>query len=110
MLILFILGLLLGAVAVIFALQNITPVTATFFMWQLEGSMAMLLLLAVMAGVVITLLLFLPGGISNYFRYRRVVKENERIREELRKQKELTVFAKTPPPTDEALERIENGM
>ena len=60
MIILFILGLLLGAVAVIFALQNIAVVTVTFFSWQLEGSMAVILLISIISGILVCLLLLLP--------------------------------------------------
>ena len=109
MIILFILGLLLGGVAVIFALQNVTLITVTFFQWQITGSLAIILMAAIFAGVVVTLLLLLPGSISNYFQYRRLVKKVERLEEELRKQKALTVFAKNTPPTSETIEHIEQG-
>ncbi|MDD5050114.1 MAG: LapA family protein [Candidatus Pacebacteria bacterium] len=109
MFILFILGLLLGGVAVVFALQNIAIVTVTFFNWKLEGSLAVILLLALSAGVVTALLIVLPGSIDNYFRQRALKKENQKLAEALRKQKELTVFAKNTPPTPEAIASIEHG-
>jgi lipopolysaccharide assembly protein A len=109
MIILFIVGLLLGAVAVIFALQNITVITVTFFSWQLTGSLALILSLAIGAGVLITAFLILPESIKNYFRYKNLKKDNERLEEELRKQKELTVFAKHTPPTEEEISKIEHG-
>jgi len=109
MLILFILGLMLGGAAVIFALQNVTIITVTFFSWQMTGSLALILIFAIFAGVVVTVLLLLPGSVSNYFQYRRLAKEVARLEEELRKQKALTVFAKSTPPTREAIENIENG-
>lgn len=109
MIILFILGILLGAVAVIFALQNIAVITVTFFSWELTGSLALILLLAMASGVLITLLLLLPEFIKNYFRYKGLKEEKDRLEEELRKQKELTVFAKQTPATDEAISKIEQG-
>jgi len=109
MIILFILGLLLGGVAVIFALQNITPITVAFFQWEITGSLALVLMVAIFAGVLVTLLLLLPGSIVNYFRNRKLIKEVERLAEELRKQKTLTAFAKNTPPTPEIIEGIEKG-
>jgi len=109
MIILFIFGLLLGAVAVIFALQNIVVITVTFFSWHLTGSLSFILLLAITSGVIIATFLLLPEFISNYFKYKSFIKENKRLEEELRKQKELTVFAKTIPPTNEEISKIENG-
>ncbi len=109
MIILFILGLFLGGVAVIFALQNVALITVTFFQWQITGSLALVLIAAILAGVVVTLLLLLPGSIVNYFRNRKLVKEVQRLDEELRKQKTLTTFARNTPPTPEVIEGIEKG-
>jgi uncharacterized integral membrane protein len=110
MIILFIIGLLLGGISVIFALQNIAVITVTFFSWQLSGSLALILLLAMTSGVLITLLILLPEFIRNYFKYKNLKQENERLEEELRKQKELTVFAKHTPPTEAEISKIEDGV
>lgn len=109
MIILFIFGLLLGAMAVVFALQNVAIITVTFFSWQLTGSLALILLLTITAGVLIAILLLLPEFISNHFKYKSLKKDNERLEEELRKQKELTIFAKDTPPTEEEISKIEHG-
>lgn len=109
MIILFIIGILLGAVSVIFALQNIEVITVTFFSWHLTGSLAVILLFAIATGILITILMLLPEFIKNYFQYRSLKKENELLREELRKQKELTAFAQIVPPGNEDISRIEHG-
>ena len=109
MIILFIVGLLLGVVSVIFALQNVVVITVNFFSWQLTGSLALILLLAITSGVLIAILLLLPEFISNYFRYNSLKKDNKKLEEELRKQKELTVFAKNVPITEEIISKIEHG-
>lgn len=54
-------ALVIAVVAVIFALQNIAAVTVTFFFWSFHGSLALVLLLSVAAGVLISLLASLPG-------------------------------------------------
>lgn len=102
-------GVLLGAVFVVFVLQNTMTIAVTFFNWQLEGSLALILLLTLALGVSITLLVLLPESIRNYFRFRKLQKENAVLTEELRKQKELTHFARTTPPTPDALAQIEDG-
>ncbi len=56
-----IVALVIAVVAVIFALQNIAAVTVTFFFWSFHGSLALVLLLSVAAGVLISLLAGLPG-------------------------------------------------
>ncbi len=110
MIILFILGLLLGAVAVVFALQNVAVVTVSFFSWQLEGSLALIIGLSLFVGILITILTTLPQNVSNYYKNKKLRKENEHLQEELRKQKELTHFAKTIPPTRDDIEKIEEGV
>ena len=109
MIILFIVGLLLGVVSVIFALQNIAVVTISFFSWNLTGSLALILLLAITSGILIAILLLLPEFISNHFKYKSLRKDNKRLEEELRKQKELTIFAQNTPPTKEEISKIEHG-
>jgi len=103
------LGIVLGAISVIFALQNVTMITVTFFSWQIEGSLALLLLLAVFMGILITLLAVLPESIRGHTRYKNLEKENKRLEEELRKQKERTVFARTVLSSPEDIEKIEKG-
>ncbi len=109
MIILFILGLLLGAVAVVFSLQNVEVVTITFFNWSLTGPLSVVLLMSILMGILIVLLILLPGSIGNYFRYKKLKKENASLEEELRKQKEKTAFAKNSPPTSSDIASIENG-
>ncbi len=93
----------------VFALQNIAVITVTFFSYHLTGSLALILSLAIGAGALVVTLILLPEFIGNYFKYRNLKKENEKLAEELRKQKELTVFAKQVPPTEEIVSRIEEG-
>lgn len=109
MIVLFILGLILGGAAVTFALQNISVVTVNFFSGQITGSLAVILISAILAGVVVTVLLLLPGSIGNYFRNRKLIKEVQRLEEELRKQRALTLFAKHTPPTPAVIDQIERG-
>jgi uncharacterized integral membrane protein len=104
-----ILGIVLGAVTVIFALQNVDVVTLKFFSWQFDGSLALIVLVAAAMGVITSLLIVLPESIGNFFRYRKLVKSNANLEEELKKQKELAHFAKKTPATPEELAKIDNG-
>lgn len=109
MIIFFILGLTLGGIAVVFAFQNTELVTVSFLGWQLEGSLSVVLSLSVLTGIFIALLLTLPELISNYFAYRALRNRTKVLEEELRKQKELTLFAKKQTATDEVISDIEHG-
>ncbi len=54
-------ALLIAVVAVIFALQNTYAVTVTLFIWNFQGSLALVLLGALAVGLLIGLLAALPG-------------------------------------------------
>ncbi len=83
MILFLLLGAVLGGLSVIFVLQNVVPITVTFLTWQIEGSLAVILFLAMMSGVFVTLLVLLPGLIRDEFRYSRLQKEKEHVEDEL---------------------------
>ncbi len=55
-----IIGFILGAVALVFIVQNIIPVTVTFLAWNFEGSLAIIILFALLGGMLISWLLSIP--------------------------------------------------
>lgn len=59
-----ILAILLMIIAVVFAVQNVAAVTISFIAWNIHTSLAVALLVALGAGVLITILLSLPGRIK----------------------------------------------
>ena len=59
-----ILALLIAILAVIFAIQNTAMVTISFFAWTIHTPLAVALLIALGAGVLITILLSVPGRIK----------------------------------------------
>ena len=60
-----ILAVLLAIIAVIFAVQNVTVVSISLFVWSIDVSLAVALLIALGAGVLIALLLSIPGKIKD---------------------------------------------
>ena len=84
MVFLLILGALLGAISVIFVLQNITPITVTFFMWHFDGSLSIILFLTLLSGMLITILLLVPGFIRDEFHFAALRKQNKDLEDELR--------------------------
>ncbi len=65
---LLIIALLIAIVAVIFALQNTAMITVAFFAWQFEQSLALVLIITVILGVLIGVLTILPGSIRSRWR------------------------------------------
>ena len=87
----FVIGIVLGAIAVIFAFQNVAVVTVSFFAWQLTGSLAIVILGTLLCGIVLTLLFLLPSVIRDEM-YMSAIKRQKREAED-----ELARY-KTPAP------------
>jgi|SRR5665213_3428183 len=87
----FVIGIVLGAIAVIFAFQNVAVVTVSFFAWQLTGSLAIVILGTLLCGIVLTLLFLLPSVIRDEM-YMASIKRQKREAED-----ELSRY-KTPAP------------
>ncbi|MEN9647283.1 MAG: Lipopolysaccharide assembly protein domain [Candidatus Parcubacteria bacterium] len=90
MFIFLILGILLGALTVIFALQNVVTITVTFFTWHITGSLALILIVAVIAGLVMSTLVAFPGIMRNHFQLMSLRKQVKKLEEELAAQKSQT--------------------
>lgn len=78
-----ILGTILGAVSVVFVLQNITPITVTFFVWHIEGSLALVLFLALASGMLFTILMLVPGFIRDELRLANLKKRARQLEDEV---------------------------
>lgn len=91
-------GIILGALSVIFALQNVVTITVTFLAWQITGSLALVLLATLISGVVVTILVLLPNLIKDDM-YLSVIKQQKKeLEDELAKYKQPVVTPPLPPP------------
>ncbi len=75
MLVFIVIALLIAILAVIFALQNTVMVSITFLAWNIHGSLALVLLVTLAAGVVISLLASLPSLVRSRLTSRRQKKK-----------------------------------
>jgi lipopolysaccharide assembly protein A len=57
-------ALIIAIIAVIFAVQNMAAVTISFLFWNVKGSLALVLLVSLTAGVLLSSLVSIPGFIS----------------------------------------------
>lgn len=78
-----ILGFLLGAAALLFALQNTAVVALSFLGWQFESSLALLILIAFATGVIVSLLVSIPSAVRDSFKIMGLKKENRQLAEQL---------------------------
>jgi uncharacterized integral membrane protein len=98
-----ILALAFAIVAVIFALQNTEVVTVAFFSLSYEGSLALVILVAVALGILIGVLVMTPGNIRNKISSTRNRKKVSSLEASLDEQKsKLAALEKPVPPEPEA--------
>jgi uncharacterized integral membrane protein len=97
-----IVGIVLGAVTVIFALQNVAPITVSFFSWHITGSLSVVLFSTLVAGAVVSLLFSVPEAIRNYMLFRNLKKQNKVLQDELAalKQQQAMNASSTPSMTN----------
>ncbi|WP_022852889.1 LapA family protein [Thermodesulfatator atlanticus] len=93
-----ILAAVLGIFIAVFAIQNAAPVTVKFLVWQFESSLAVLIIIAILAGMLLVLLISIPGRIK---RRKELFDKQRKIRELEKKLKELEK-AQTNQSTQEA--------
>jgi lipopolysaccharide assembly protein A len=95
--ILFILGFALGAAALLFALQNNEVVSLMFMGWQFESSLALLVIASVAAGMLISMLAFLPSALSGSFRIMGLKRDNQRLTDEVIAHRTAAVVGQPEP-------------
>jgi uncharacterized integral membrane protein len=78
-----IIGILLGGAVVIFALQNVATVMVTFLGYQFQGSLALIVILSILAGILISLLFSLSAFIQGMMSESRLKRHNNTLQREL---------------------------
>jgi len=82
-----ILALAIALLAVIFAIQNTIVVKVSFLFWEIQGSLALILLITFIFGVLVGVFVLVPRLIKMKRMVFRQRKEIERLKEE-RKEKD----------------------
>ncbi|NLF49653.1 MAG: LapA family protein [Leptolinea sp.] len=82
-----ILALVIAIIAVLFALQNVTIVTISFFIWNAQVSLAVALLIALGLGVIISALVSIPERVKSGWKSSRKNKNLSSLEMELENQK-----------------------
>ena len=73
-----IVAIIVAILAVVFALQNAVPITVSFLTWRFESSLALVLLITVALGVIISLLVSVPSKIK---RMKLISSQKKKIQE-----------------------------
>lgn len=81
-------GFILGLLALIFAFQNNEMVSLTFLQWNFESSLAVVVIMSLLAGVLIAILLSIPGAIARTVNTHILRKENASLKDMVTRQGE----------------------
>ena len=91
MILLIIVGLVMAMVAVLFALQNAAVVTINFGVWQLEQSLAVVLITTLGIGIIISMLLSVPTIIKRGWQNRDRENKLGELRQQLKAKNQTTL-------------------
>jgi uncharacterized integral membrane protein len=79
-------AIIVAILAVVFALQNAVPITVSFLTWRFESSLALVLLITVALGIIMSLLVSVPSTIKKMklisSQKKKIQEEDSRIREQ----------------------------
>ena len=73
-----ILAIIVAILAVVFALQNAVPITVSFLTWRFESSLALVLLIALALGILMSLLVSVPSMVKTR---KMISSQKKKIRE-----------------------------
>ncbi len=105
-----VLALIIALIAVVFTIQNTALVTVTFLVWDLNHSLAFVVLLAILAGVLISQFVAMPGRFKRKLEITNQTKKikdmetelmSSKVRMEALKQEVEVYRSKVDPPMDE---------
>jgi putative membrane protein len=83
-----ILALVVALLAVVFALQNATSIAVSFLFWKFTGSLALVLIISLAAGALITLLALSPGLLRGRISMRKLRKQLDEVEGDLKAHKQ----------------------
>ena len=78
-----ILSLIIAVIALIFAFQNNESVTVSFFNYQFAGSLALIIIAALLLGFIIGFLIVVPGAMKNRWTLKQRNQEIEKLKKEV---------------------------
>ncbi len=89
-------GVLLGAVSVVFLVQNVAVITVTFMSWQITAPLAFVLFGTLLCGALIISLMLIPSLIRDSFRLASIKRQKRELEAELAELRAKTVVVATP--------------
>ena len=78
------LALILALLVTIFAVQNNADTTVKFLAWSVRGSAALVLMITLTVGILVGVLLMIPGSVRNRLRVAEVNRQVKSLEQDLR--------------------------
>lgn len=102
---LLIIGIVIAILAVVFALQNAVPIAVSFLTWRFESSLALVLLITLALGILMSLLVSVPSVIKKM----KIISSQKKKIQELGSSLKRETESKTKEETESKIkEEIEN--
>jgi len=91
-----ILALLLAIIVTIFAVQNNEPVDVSFLTFELNGSLALVLMITLALGIIIGILVSAPSSLRRRMEIGGLKKNARRMEKDLASAREATIVSTAP--------------
>ena len=102
-----IVAIIVAILAVVFALQNAVPITVSFLTWRFESSLALVLLITVALGVIMSLLVSVPSMIKRRKIISNQKKKIQVLESSLQRENKSKIREGTGGKTEEEIESEE---
>jgi uncharacterized integral membrane protein len=102
-----IVAIIVAILAVVFALQNAVPITVSFLTWRFESSLALVLLITVALGVIMSLLVSVPSKIKRVKLISNQKKKIQELESSLQRESESKTREETGIKVEEEIESDE---
>jgi uncharacterized integral membrane protein len=102
----FAIALILALLVTVFAVLNNEPITVSFLIWEFKGSLALVLMITLMLGIIIGVLLMAPGSVRNRLQIGGLQRSVRSLEQE--NAAAAAIPSETPQPEAEQAESIED--
>jgi uncharacterized integral membrane protein len=94
-------ALILALLVTVFAVQNNQPTPISFLFWSIEGSLALVLMITLVLGIVIGVLLMVPGSVRNRLQVGDLQRSVHSLEQEVASQAAAVPTESTQPEAEE---------
>jgi len=102
-----IVAIIVAILAVVFALQNAVPITVSFLTWRFESSLALVLLITLALGILMSLLVSVPSMIKRRKIISNQKKKIQVLESSLQRENKSKIREETGGKTEEEIESEE---